>query len=559
MAMRKTLSFALSLLGLFDSLYLLWVYTSPSHPMVCVGTGCDAVRASTYATLLGRPVPVYGVVGYLALAILIFAEALLSASLARLVRYTILTFTAIGFLFSVYLSYLEGFVIHAWCEWCVVSALTMTSLFILALLDVRRSGPEASPALQLTQARRDFAVFLAALFVGTPAFYVLALRSEAPSAPLPPARTLAQRLVRPDSHTFGNPHAPVTVVEFGDFKCPACDRGEEAAREIRQKYAGEIRFVFRQFPLTLIHPESEKAAEAAECAGEQGKFWQALDKFYAEHDDLGVPALKRYAGQLGLNQKQFDQCLDSGAMVARIHRDVEDARELGVYATPTFFINRVRAIGALPFAKFSELINTELAAAAGQKTTTAEVQTAAPPPSSPQKEAAVNSPPVKPKTSSAMNQPTPPSGGSLGATSGGLFTTAFQNSSTTCSEEDAAKQQPQEIRTSELRQLLERNPRPFLVDVRPAKDFSAAKIPGAVNIPVDQMERKWKTLPKGKTIILYESGNSSGDVCAASRAAGRILLSHGFPFGDVKVYQDGLAGWEKAGMQVERAAILPHG
>jgi rhodanese-related sulfurtransferase len=86
----------------------------------------------------------------------------------------------------------------------------------------------------------------------------------------------------------------------------------------------------------------------------------------------------------------------------------------------------------------------------------------------------------------------------------------------------------------------------LFVDVRPAKDYAAGRIPGALNVPVDDMEQRWSSLPKDRVIILYESGRSSGDICAASRTAGRILLEHGFPFEHVKVYQDGLAGWEKS-------------
>src|SRR5664280_2480269 len=111
--MRKSLTLALSLLGLFDSLYLLYTYTSPSRPMVCIGTGCDAVRASAYSTLWGVSMPAFGVLGYALLAIVIIAESLFSGRLARLARYAILGMTGIGFLFSVYLEYLQAFAIHA--------------------------------------------------------------------------------------------------------------------------------------------------------------------------------------------------------------------------------------------------------------------------------------------------------------------------------------------------------------------------------------------------------------------------------------------------------------
>jgi len=101
--MRKLFSLGLALLGLFDSLYLLWTYTSPSRPMVCLGTGCDAVRASAYSHLGSIPMPLFGVAGYLAVAVLIIAESLLSAPLAKWARYAVAVMTAFGFLFSLYL------------------------------------------------------------------------------------------------------------------------------------------------------------------------------------------------------------------------------------------------------------------------------------------------------------------------------------------------------------------------------------------------------------------------------------------------------------------------
>ena len=234
--MRKSITLALSLLGLFDSLYLLYTYTSPSRPMVCIGTGCDAVRASAYSTLWGVSMPVFGVLGYTLLAIVIIAESLFSAHVARLARYAFLGMTGFGFLFSLYLEYLQGFVIHAYCAWCVTSGVVMTALFALAIVNLVRAGPEPEPAAQLARVRSLFAVCVAGVLVGVPAFYLLARHSElAPAAPQATPANLVERLVRPGSHEAGNPQAPLTVVEFGDFECPVCGRGEAAAREIRTR------------------------------------------------------------------------------------------------------------------------------------------------------------------------------------------------------------------------------------------------------------------------------------------------------------------------------------
>ncbi len=360
--MRKTFLLALSLLGAFVSTYLLWVYTSPSRPLVCMGTGCDAVRASRYAHLWGLPMPAYGIAMYATLAILIFGEALVGALLARLVRYALAAISGAGFLFSLYLTYLEGFVIHGWCEWCVTSAITTTLFFIFASSELIRPSPAEGKAL--TMLRRHFAVLFVALMLGAPAFWYLAHHGEKPANVLASAEALREHLVRPDSHATGNPNASVTVVEFGDFECPSCGREEPVVEEVLQKYGSQIRFVFRQFPLKSIHEDAFRAAEANECAADQGKFWEAERKFYENQLDLSESALERYAGELGLDQARFKQCLSSGATEARVRQDIADARALGLNATPTFFIGQRPFARPLEISEFFNAIDSALAQAA---------------------------------------------------------------------------------------------------------------------------------------------------------------------------------------------------
>src|SRR6516225_12051367 len=137
--MRKVLLLILSLAGLFDALYLWWVYSSPTHPIVCLDTGCDLVRASRYAHLWGLPLPIYGVAMYLALAAAILAQGwITSPSMARLAQWKVTLISAGGFAFSLYLTALEAFVIHAYCTWCVGSAVIITLIFALSLVDLRR-------------------------------------------------------------------------------------------------------------------------------------------------------------------------------------------------------------------------------------------------------------------------------------------------------------------------------------------------------------------------------------------------------------------------------------
>ncbi|MGH9351959.1 MAG: rhodanese-like domain-containing protein, partial [Terriglobia bacterium] len=113
---------------------------------------------------------------------------------------------------------------------------------------------------------------------------------------------------------------------------------------------------------------------------------------------------------------------------------------------------------------------------------------------------------------------------------------------------------PTLIHTAEAKKLFDGDPKAVFVDVREAKEYAAGHIPGAINIPVEDITEKWSTLPKDKVMVFYESGSRGGspaDVCAFSRAAGRVVLSHGFDGARVKVYEDGLKGWKEAGFPVD--------
>ncbi len=565
---RKSITPALILLGLFDALYLLYTYTSPSRPMVCIGTGCDAVRASAYSTPWGIPMPVFGVFGYTLLAIVIVAESLFSGRVARMARHLFLEMTGFGFLFSLYLDYLQAFAIHAYCAWCLTSGAVMTVLFVLALVDVSRAGPEPEPAMELAHVRSLFAVGMAAVLAGVPAFYLLARHGHLPPAsPQTTAASLAERLVRPVSHEAGNPQALLTVVEFGDFECPVCGRGEAAAREVRTRFAHQIRFVFRQFPLERIHFLAEKAAEASECAGEQGKFWEMVEKIYSRQGDLFPEGLERDAAELGLDQRRFNQCLTSGAMAGRVRRDMEDGRALGVRATPTFFIGREMIEGVMTAEQFSQAVSGQLARLGVSVGGNVEQAAMAPvaQPKSPVRKTAAASQPVPPSP-----LPTQPLPGTQTANTdlaqGAIVLPGVapsvqgappifgrvQTAGGGCSEADAVKKQPELIDTKAVRQLLSDHAAPVFVDVRPAGDYAAGRIPGAINIPADKIGQQWNTLPKDRTIVIYESGGTSGDVCAAGRASGRTLLEHGLPYSQVKVYRDGLAGWKQAGTDTDK-------
>jgi protein-disulfide isomerase len=158
----------------------------------------------------------------------------------------------------------------------------------------------------------------------------------------------------------GPKDAPITIVEFSEYQCPFCARVNPTLKGLEQKYAGKIRIVYKDFPLQN-HAQAPKAAEAAHCAGEQGKYWELHDRLFANQQQLQVPQLKQHAGAIGLNQAAFDQCLDSGKHAAIVKEDVDYGGRMGVASTPTLYINGRLVTGAQPPAIFESIIDEELA------------------------------------------------------------------------------------------------------------------------------------------------------------------------------------------------------
>ena len=163
----------------------------------------------------------------------------------------------------------------------------------------------------------------------------------------------------------GNPKAPVMIVEFADFQCPYCQAVEVTLKKVLAKHEGQVAISFRDMPLAQIHPFAQGAAEAARCAGEQGKFWEYHDLLFTDRK-LDKDGLAGEAGSLKLDEKQFDSCVASGRYKAQIDQDSQDARKAGVNGTPGFFINGVFLDGNQPEAVFEDKIQDALAVAKKQ-------------------------------------------------------------------------------------------------------------------------------------------------------------------------------------------------
>lgn len=162
-------------------------------------------------------------------------------------------------------------------------------------------------------------------------------------------------------HVWGNKSAKVTLIEYSDFECPYCAKHYDTVKQIQQTYPNDVRIVYRHYPLSF-HPNAQKAAEASECAGVQGKFWEMHDKIFDANKagKMGVDQWKQDAKDLGLDTAKFNKCLDGGEMANVVAADQAEGTNAGVSGTPATFVNGELIEGALPFASFQAKIDAAL-------------------------------------------------------------------------------------------------------------------------------------------------------------------------------------------------------
>lgn len=183
--------------------------------------------------------------------------------------------------------------------------------------------------------------------------------NAAPSAAAASAKTLAA--VTKDDHVRGNlEKAKVVLIEYSDYECPFCGRHHPTMLDVAEQYGDDVAWVYRHLPLISIHPQAMPAALAAECANEQGKFWEYTDELFDNQAKLSSSFYSELAGDLGLNTSKFDDCVESEKYAARIKSDIASGQAAGASGTPATFVGGRLISGAVPASTFTDLIDAAL-------------------------------------------------------------------------------------------------------------------------------------------------------------------------------------------------------
>jgi len=157
-----------------------------------------------------------------------------------------------------------------------------------------------------------------------------------------------------DDHLWGNAEAPVKIIVYSDFECPFCAAFHDTLQQVKDEFKDQVEIAFRHYPLAS-HPEALKAAEASECAAEQGKFWEMYNQLFIDNKAgiMTPDQFKKDAVDLGLDQAQFNQCLDTDKFKNKVTAQMLGGKNAGVNGTPTFFVNGQIYVGAYPFRDFT--------------------------------------------------------------------------------------------------------------------------------------------------------------------------------------------------------------
>jgi protein-disulfide isomerase/uncharacterized membrane protein len=350
---------------------------------------CDTVLTSRWGSFLGFPVPLWAI-GVFTLGLVLALPGALGATTVGLTDLALIALASGSVGFALVLAVISVLVLRTLCLLCISLYAVILAWFVtVAPLAGRFHGSDRAPWPQRRTAA--YAALAAGLLLAIAVGTVEAMRGPVTATTVAEVQSAdpkfyelytklpvvdAADVVGPAPHVKGNPDAPITIVEFSDFECPACGH---AFSDLRNLVRGrtDVKLVFRHFPLDSacnarmqqqLHPYACQAAAAAECAGQLGRFWEYHDELFEHQKLLDRDSLFRYAREVGLDIPAFRTCLDDPATMDRIAADVAAGTRLGVESTPTIFINGRRVQGALdpPYYEFALVIEKDrLAGASG--------------------------------------------------------------------------------------------------------------------------------------------------------------------------------------------------
>ncbi len=352
---------------------LLWVSHSTGYALPCTGTGCDVVARSPYARFLGIPTAAYGFF-YFGLLVLLTLSRLQYPEQWSLYARLLTAFSTLGMLAFAYLTYLQLVVLGLYakgspCWWCLGAAGSNLIVWLLSLLGLRTVptedagwGHELLKAIMLT-----LLLMVAGVAFGAWQW----TRANKPTVVDADQVRLKKLYLDGQGWRRGNPNAPLIIVEFSDFQCPACKQAYDILeKQFLPKYGDRVLFIFRHYPLTNLHPMAWIAASAAEEAGAQGKFWEMYHALFQNQQEMTPRNIEQIAKRLGLDSQKVAQAMQNEDIYfKKIFRDLSEGSELGVNSTPSFIvvyrgkIHTARGMGAL----ISTLNSPEIQAYLGER------------------------------------------------------------------------------------------------------------------------------------------------------------------------------------------------
>ncbi len=345
------------------------VHTDPSYHAVCnlsAEVNCETVAQSPYAVFLGLPVAVWGLCGYLAMALLALHRPRARRSGLGWPGLLVLL-TGVAAAAIVPLAAISKLAIHSVCLVCMASWAVTAVLLVLSLLAARREGGVAEAIrADLDELRRHKALAIAGALatVAVPGLLRLAVPRYWSQTERSRVERLPHGIDVQGLPWIGAADPGLVLVEFSDYQCPFCQRAERQTRSLIEENAAALRVVHRQFPLDAscnplvtrtIHPRACALALAAICAIEQDRFWEMNDAIFSAENKASFD-VEAAASRLGMGLDRFRECLASPEAAARLSRDVEAGREAGVSATPTFIVGGEALPGGLPFEEIRRLL-----------------------------------------------------------------------------------------------------------------------------------------------------------------------------------------------------------